>query len=91
MAQLRIASESNAATITTSATGAGTFQATVLQQIEYANLTEENGYVLKVTGVVGQNVAFQVKATSSLGGTLVNPTSAITFDPGTVTLLETGY
>jgi hypothetical protein len=91
MALPRIASETNGASITTSASGAGTFTAAVLQQIEAAVLSEENGYVLKVTGITGQNVAFQVKETSSLGGTLVDPTSAITFDPGTITMLETGY
>ncbi len=90
MVALRTASETNAATLTTSASGAGTFNATVLSQVHAAEIYETDGYVLKITGISGQSVSFQVKQTSTAGGALVNPSAAVSFAPGAVTLLELG-
>lgn len=91
MPALRVATEKNAATITTSATGAGTFTATVLQQVQAAILEETNGYVLKVTSISGQVIAFQVKESAGSAAPLANPGSAVSFDPDAITLTEFGY
>ncbi len=88
--KLRYAFEKNAGTITTSATGAGTVNATKLQQVAYAHL-DAPGYVITVTSISGQAISFQVKQSAGTTSALANPTAAVSFDPGTISILEYGY
>lgn len=90
MANQRIAFEKNAATITTNSSGAGTFTATQLQQVSNAIISAP-GYSITVSSVSGQAITFQVKQTGGTAAAFANPTSAVSFDPNTLTVLEYGY
>lgn len=81
--------ETNAATVTTSATGAGTITVAKLSQLAAAVIAVP-GYVAAGIVVSGQNIAFQLYQASTVGGALIAPTSAVSFDPGAITILEVG-
>lgn len=92
MSYVRQASEKNGATITTNATGAGTFTATQLQQVDSAMLSSNSaGYVVAVTSTSGQTVSFQVYQSAGTAAAFAKPTVAVSFDPNTITALEYGY
>lgn len=90
MSNYKIAFEQNAATITTNASGAGTFTATQLQQVSNAILIAP-GYSISVSSISGQAITFQAKQTGGTASAFANPTSAVSFDPNTITVLEYGY
>lgn len=92
---VRIAYEQNAGTITTNATGKGTFPATKLRAVEFA-IIKAPGYVIIEDTPVGQNVPFQVYQGGTLSGTpgtmgaFSKPTAAVSFDPSTMNMVEFG-
>ena len=90
MPKYKVAFEKNSGTITTSASGAGTFTATQLQQVSYAHLSAA-GYIAVVTSNSGQNIAFQLYQDSGTVSAFVAPTAAVSFNPNTITVLEVGY
>lgn len=81
--------EKNAATVTTSATGTGSVAATKLSQLAAA-IIQTPGYVAQVTSVSGQTINFSLYQQSAATGALTAPATAVTFDPGTIQILEIG-
>lgn len=81
--------ETNAATVTTSATGTGTIVASKLAQLAAA-IVQAPGYSAVVTSVSGQNINFALYQQSAATGALTAPAAAVTFDPGTIQILEIG-
>lgn len=81
--------ETNAATVTTSATGMATVTATKLSQIVAAVVTTP-GYAPANVTVSGQNISFQLYQSAGTTSALAKPSAAVSFDPGTITILEVG-
>lgn len=81
--------EKNAATVTTSATGTGSFNVTKLSQLAAA-IIQTPGYVAQVTSVSGQTINFSLYQQSATTGALTAPTSAVSFAPGSISIVEIG-
>lgn len=81
--------ETNAATVSTSATGTGSITVSKLSQLAAA-VIQTPGYVAVVTSVSGQKINFSLYQQSAATGALSAPSAAVSFDPGTVQILEIG-
>jgi len=81
--------ETNASSITTSASGAGTFSSS-LRLVKSAVL-QTAGYVAVVTGVSGNTIDFQLYQQSAATGALTAPAAAVTIGAGNLLVNEWGY
>lgn len=74
--------ETNAATITTGTTGAGSYTPVGAKSVVAAVVTV-NGYVAVVTATKGGSIAFQLyEQAGSVAGAFAAPTAAVAIAPG---------
>ena len=81
--------ETNASSITTNASGAGTFSSSF--RLVKSAVLQTAGYVAVVTGVSGNTISFQLYQQSAATGALTAPTAAVTIGAGDLLVNEWGY
>lgn len=81
--------EKNSASVVTSASGTGSLDVGKLSQLEDAQLFSF-GYGFRIDSVGGQTINFSVFQGASGGGQGIAPASAVTFNPGDITIWEIG-
>lgn len=84
-----ILTEPNNASSVTNATGSGSVKVTKLSMLEDAQVFNKY-YEIETLNVSGNTINYQVWQGGSAGGQRVQPTSAVTFSPGDLKILEIG-
>lgn len=89
MPHYKHAFETNAVSVTTSATGAGSVAVTKLSGVSFAQL-ESSGYHFHFISATGQVIQFQVQQVGATQSPFANPAAAVTFAAGAINIMEVG-
>ena len=85
-----IYTETNTASITTNATGAGSITVGNARPTSVISIMVP-GYVAVPTGISLQSVSFQLYEQSAATGALTEPSSAVTINAGSLTIAYKGF
>ena len=85
-----IYTETNGASITTNATGAGSITVGNARPTSVVSIMVP-GYVAVPTGISLQTISFQLYQQSAATGALTEPTSAVTIAAGSLTITYNGF